>query len=209
MQPSIKHQTYLDFDGTLVLENSSRLLVQQLMAHPVRPVERVAAGLLNGPLQRVVRLGFNSLALLFGERDLKLLAVLWLFRRTLIEREAEILRAVAGQLTLNTALSESYAEPFVIVSTGLRPLIVTFLNLHPELVCSGVFASELMVARSVRVRLLSMRAKLRILRAQQSKLYYTDYEKEAILFARQRAPYCTSAVFSSTAHGTIFKLVVR
>ena len=139
MQPS---GNILDFDGTLVRENSSNVLIDILIERAANRAERQAAWLLRGPIRRPVRMLFTLLGMATGGRDLRLAWALWVFRRTLTLDAQIVFATVAGRLTLNPVLAEVYAQPFVVASLGLRPVIDAFAELHPELPIGRIYASE-------------------------------------------------------------------
>ena len=174
----------LDFDGTLVCENSSNVLVDILVERASRS-ERRAAWLLSGPARRPVRMLFTALAMASGGRDMRLAWALWAFRHTLTADPAEVFAAVAGRLTLNPVLAEMYDQPFVVASLGLRPVIDAFAALHPELLVERVYASEYRLDKSRwTLRLSTPRAKVRLLTTLAPARYLTDYDREALRLQR-------------------------
>lgn len=175
----------LDFDGTLVRENSSHVLIDLLIERAANRPERQAAWLLHGPVQRPVRMLFNLLGLARGGRDLRLAWALWAFRRTLTADAQTVFATVAGRLTLNPVLAEVYAQPFVVASLGLRPIIEAFAALHPELPMGQIYASEYRRGDSRwLLRLSTPRAKVRLLTDLAPTLYLTDYDREALRLQR-------------------------
>jgi hypothetical protein len=188
MQPS---GNILDFDGTLVLENSSNVLIDILMERAANWPERQAAWLLHGPIQRPVWMLFTLLGMASGGRDLRLAWALWMFRRTLTVDSQTVFATVAGRLTLNPVLAEVYAQPFMVASLGLRPIIDAFAALHPELPIGHVYASEYRQDKSRwRLRLSTPRAKVRLLTDLAPTLYLTDHDREAIRLQQTAArPY--------------------
>jgi haloacid dehalogenase-like hydrolase len=188
MQPS---GNILDFDGTLVRENSSNVLIDILIDRAANRPERQAAWLLRGPVQRPVRMLFTLLGMARGGRDLRLAWALWMFRRTLAVDAQILFAAVAGRLTLNPVLAEVYVQPFVVASLGLRPVIEAFAALHPELPIGHIYASEYRRDKSRwLLRLSTPRAKVRLLTGLAPALYLTDYDREALRLQRTAArPY--------------------
>lgn len=182
----------VDFDGTLVRENSSHVLIDLLIGRAASRSERLAAWLLAGPAQRPVRMLFHLLGLARGGRDVRLAWTLRAFRRTLAADAEAVFATVAGGLTLNPALAEVYAQPFVVASLGLRPVIDAFAALHPELPISHVYASEYRQDKSRwLLRLSTPRAKVRLLTHLEPALYLTDYAREALWLQRTAARlYC-------------------
>lgn len=190
MQPS---GNILDFDGTLVRENSSNVLIDILMERAANRPERQAAWLLRGPVRRPVRMLFTLLGMACGGRDLRLAWALWAFRRTLAVDAQMVFAAVAGRLTLNPMLAEIYAQPFVVASLGLRPVIDAFAASHPELPIGHIYASEYCQDKSRwLLRLSTPRAKVRLLTDLAPTLYLTDYDQEAIWLQRtaSRSYHC-------------------
>lgn len=181
----------LDFDGTLVRENSSHVLIDILIERAANRAERQAAWLLHGPVQRPVRMLFHLLGMARGGRDMRLAWTLWAFRRTLTDDAQTVFAAVAGRLTLNPVLAEVYAQPFVVASLGLRPVIDAFAALHPELPIGQIYASEYRRDRSRwLLRLSTPGAKVRLLTDLAPALYLTDYDREALRLQRSAArPY--------------------
>jgi haloacid dehalogenase-like hydrolase len=170
----------LDFDGTLVRENSSHELIGLLIDRAASRTERRAAWVLRGPFRRPARMLFTLLGLARGGRDLRLAWTLWAFRRTLAVDAEQVFTSVAGRLTLNPVLADVYAQPFTVASLGLRPVIEAFAALHPELHIQRIYASEYHLNRSRRVlRLSTPRAKVRLLSGLAPTLYFTDYDWEA------------------------------
>jgi hypothetical protein len=181
----------VDFDGTLVRENSSNVLIDILMERAANRPERQAAWLLRGPVRRPVRMLFSLIGIASGGRDLRLAWALWAFRRTLAVDAQMVFAAVAGRLTLNPVLAEVYAHPFVVASLGLRPVIDAFAASHPELPIGRIYASEYCPEKSRwQLRLSSPRAKVRLLTDLAPTLYLTDYDQEAIRLQRKASrPY--------------------
>jgi hypothetical protein len=178
----------LDFDGTLVRENSSNVLIDILVERAASRPERRAAWLLRGPARRPVRMLFTLLGMARGGRDLRLAWALWAFRRTLTADARTVFATVAGRLTLNPVLAEVYARPFVVASLGLRPVIDAFAELHPELPIGHVYASEYRRVKSRwLLRLSTPRAKVRLLTDLAPALYLTDYDREALRLQRTAA----------------------
>ena len=188
MQPS---GNILDFDGTLVRENSSNVLIDILIERAANRAERHAAWLLRGPIRRPVRMLFTLLGMATGGRDLRLAWALWVFRRTLTLDAQIVFATVAGRLTLNPVLAEVYAQPFVVASLGLRPVIDAFVELHPELPIGHIYASEYRRDESRwLLRLSTPRAKVRLLTDLAPTLYLTDYNREAVRLQRTASlPY--------------------
>jgi len=175
----------LDFDGTLVRENSSNILIDILVERATNRPERRAAWLLHGPIQRPLRMLFSLLGLASGGRDLRLAWALWAFRRTLTADAQTVFTTVASRLTLNPVLADVYAQPFVVASLGLRPVIDAFAALHPELPIGRIYASEYRRGKSRwLLRLSTPHAKVRLLTNLAPALYLTDYDQEALLLQR-------------------------
>jgi hypothetical protein len=201
---------FIDFDGTLVLENSSRVLMDTLLASPSSRPERLLAGVLTGRWRRPVRFGLAVAGRLVGERDLELILMLLAYRRTIVRDGEQIFAGVAARLTLNTDLQTVYSRPFGIASTGLRPVIEAYLVMHPELHCTAVFASN--VARDTgryAVRILPLRAKIRALDAFNSTSYFTDYDKEVKLFQRRSQGNSKVKRLKNPAGQTVFHLELK
>ena len=186
MQPS---GNILDFDGTLVRENSATVLMDVLIERAANRPERWAAWLLRGPIQRPVRMLFALLGMARGGRDVRLAWALWAFRRTLTIDTRSVFATVAGRLTLNPALAEVYAQPFAVASLGLRPVIEAFAALHPELPIGRIYASDYRRDKSRwRLRLSTPRAKVRLLMDLAPARYLTDYGREAHRLQRTAWP---------------------
>jgi hypothetical protein len=177
--------TFIDFDGTLVLENSSMELIDALMDRASTRPERLLVGLLTSPLHRLMRLVFEIAGRITGDRDMVLMLVLWAFKQTYVANQSEIVAEVAQRLTLNDSLKSEHRRPFSIASAGLRPIIEAFLKLHPELPVQEIYASELVAnGPRLRLKLMTLHGKLLTLRAQEADSYFTDYDREAKLFER-------------------------
>jgi len=201
------NKTFVDFDGTLVLENSSRILMETLMEHATTKPERLTARALGGSLQRVFRVALGVVSRVTGDRDLALVLVLWAFRETFVANGDEIIADVAHKLTLNGSLEDVYAEPFSIASAGLRPVIEAFLQRYPHLPVIKVYASELLVdGAKLRLKLLTMRGKLRALLRDDTRSYFTDYDREARMYGRRVPGGVVVRVVPGQHSNTIFHL---
>ena len=194
----------LDFDGTLVLENSSRLLMNELFSQSHSAPQLILRWLLRGKLRRLFELLLAVASRLYGCRDTQLVIVMMFFREDMTAHSNEIFDRVAGKLTLNLQLKEYFESDFEIVSTGLEPLIGRYLLLHPNLRVSGVVAS--MYDAKSGPQLMPIGQKVDVLKKYSSWRYITDYDYEATLIQRNYAPHCTSKAISGPGVSPLFQL---
>ena len=173
----------LDFDGTLVVENSSRVFCEVVLEAHRSFTNWLLQRLTGGRLAPIGYAIFGTLGRVLGGRDAKLLVLLWLNRHYLKNHGDEVSLATARRLTLNLALVNEYHQPFEILSTGLEPIIQSFLAIHPEVTCITVTASTCTFGARTASHLLNLADKITWLSQLQSARYYTDYDHEATLLA--------------------------
>lgn len=171
--------SYLDFDGTLVRENSSVVLTSILFTRARTRRQRLVTWWCTGPLRRVATLSFMTLSLILGGIDAKLLVVLWAFRDLLADQGNLIFNETASRLTLNTDVLARIDQPTTILSLGLAPVIEAFLGLNPDIQVATLVASEFSASRrGPKVKLLSIGDKVKHLHLSGETAYLTDYDHE-------------------------------
>ena len=176
-----------DFDGTLVLENSSRLLVAELFKRRTTIMQRVGYAMIYGRLKPFGYVVFGAFSRVLDGRDMRLMFTLWLYRSHIRHDGGDVFRKVARRLTLNTTLANDYVKPFIILSTGMSPIIEAWLALHPVLTCTNVVASTYGQQYG---RLITVGAKVAPLTAIDNFVYFTDYDHEAYLVRNAFANRC-------------------
>ena len=175
--------TFLDFDGTLVHQNSSQVLIKHLLSRPSTPLQRLVAAAFNSPLQWLLTKTLGAFTRLANEKDMTLWLLMHLFHGAFDPSDRRLYQAVAADLTLNTALAGEYSQPFIILSVGLQPVIEEFLKQHPEVNCAGVYGSNVRLrGRRYQPALKDIHHKLEHLEAADRPRYFTDFEHEAKVF---------------------------
>jgi hypothetical protein len=171
--------SYVDFYGTLVRENSSRVLKSLLFERARTRRQKAVTWWCEGPLSRLANLGFIILGMLMGGIDARLLVVLWAYRDLLAHQGLLIFREAAQRLTLNQDVLFKSEQPIAIISLGLTPVIEAFLELHPEIKVSKIVASQFSASRrGPKVHLNSIADKIKHIPLGSPAEYYTDYLHE-------------------------------
>lgn len=198
--------TYIDFDGTLVDENSSQSLISYLLIRARTPNQHVLALILNSPCAWLMDKILGLATRLTGQ-DAKLWLVMIFFRTELVEAGEEIFTAVASALHLNPKLAHEYSRPFIIVSLGLQPIAERFVALHPELNCVGIYGSNLAPeGRLFKPVLKKINFKLAYLSQVECLRYYTDYHHEAQVFKIALAGKHRITTLPDTNRNTLYLL---
>jgi len=195
--------TIIDFDGTLVYENSSRVLEQVILEQSASPLTQV---LYHSRFARSKNLAFATLSRLLGRRDARLFVLLWLSRQLLRHQGPYIYQLTAQRLTPNTELAVYTTQPFIVLSTGLQPVIEAYLRLNPQLPCTSVIASRVPLALRHFHHLLPPRAKLTSLIYHRHYQYFTDYEDEANLL-EARLPWSHQRSIHQLKNGTTIHIL--
>jgi hypothetical protein len=178
----------VDFDGTLVVENSTRLLEREMFAAYRGRSRRVLAWLFFGGGSAYVTGLSSVIGRVVGRRiDWRFVLFLLVTRGRFTQDVGPMCDAVAARLRLNTRLRGVVTSEgrLMIVSCGCGPVIERFIG------CSGidavvVDASDLWQGRSGRVsaRLREPRDKVAALLTIRAREYVTDSLGEARLVAR-------------------------
>ncbi len=198
--------TFIDFDGTLVYENSSQVLIDHLLSQANSPSQRALARLLNSRLRWLVTKTLGVATRLTG-KDTMLRLVLMVFRSEISESADEIFAAVAQKLHLNTKLSAEHSRPFTILSVGLQPLIEQFLLLHPELNCARAIGSSYKSgSRNSSPVIKTVNHKIIYLSRAKQIRYYTDYKHEADTFKAELKGSYSIMTIPNTRHKTLYLL---
>jgi hypothetical protein len=201
--------TIIDFDGTLVYENSSRILEDVIFDYWEGRTARFTYELYRGRLALLGRILFVGLYRI-TRRDGRLWLLLRLSRPLLKAKLPQIVRATAKRLRLHTDLGVNYSRPFTILSTGLEPVIRAFLKLHPELNCTDVLSSHFSAGPGhFSLRLRPIRYKVGAMRHYQPRLYLTDHHHEAALLqTKLRQRYQLRTLKFRDTH-SIYKLTLK
>ena len=156
----------VDFDGTLVRENSSRVLEDILMGKwtvlgPLLPGLGKLVGYRGDFRRRIVL----SLSLrMYGPEKLK-----------------EAMTKTARQLTVR---EEFKHEKLIIVSSGLHPIIRNVVELH-DLKVVGIYATKITYHNgTLKVKEVTINDKVRILKGLDVKTYVTDDPREATILRK-------------------------
>jgi hypothetical protein len=171
----------LDFDGTLVLQNSSRILESVIFTEiansrgaMLRRIYESRSGAINALFAAITRLARG--------RDGRLLLLLGLTRHLIRGKEQSVFERTAERLELTPEIAKLYTQPFIILSNGLEPIIQAFLRRHPELYCRMVSASSALITRGgLRISLRSPSSKATILYQCRPYRYVTDHAHEALI----------------------------
>ena len=175
--------TFIDFDGTLINENSSQMLIEHLFARASTKKQRGLVWLMSSRISWIITKPLGVAARLSGEKDTQLWLVLMFFRKELYVAGNEITSTVARSLHLNPRLNNEYHQPFIILSVGLEAIIDQFLLLHPELNCANAYGSKIdLSGQSWWPRLKNINHKLHYLSNANRPRYFTDYWHEADVF---------------------------
>jgi len=162
----------VDFDGTLVRENSSRVLESLLIRHSK----------FWGPF--LVGLG----KLIGYEGDFRRYVILNLsVKKYGPEKLKEAMKKTAEKLTVR---EEFKNREFIVLSSGLLPVIMLTIKLN-NLNASKVYASKLSVVDNrITIRELTTKNKARILKELSDKygnvVYYTDDKNELVRLKCER-----------------------
>ncbi len=156
----------VDFDGTLVKENSSRLLENLLIKRTKIP------GLLFLGLGKMLRY----------KGDFRRYMILNFFvKRHGKKNLIESMKKVAEQLTVREQFKN---KEFIVLSSGLAPIIKHTIKIN-NLKALKIYASELIIHdKKVKIKELTLKDKRKILEKLVDKYhnitYYTDDIKEAV-----------------------------
>ncbi|HEV2413130.1 MAG TPA: HAD family hydrolase [Candidatus Saccharimonadales bacterium] len=195
---------FLDFDGTLVCENSSIVLIEELFARATTTREKFLRTLIKHQSEFPVRILIGLIRRLTKERDVVLSIILKVYRHKISRYESDIFVAVAKRLTLQELPSLSEGR-FTIVSTGLTPVIESFLVLHDELKCSEIYASELTL-KPWHVKIMSLMDKERVISQKSVIQYMTDSKKEAKMLLKDGVFHRQDTLTDQRLKNVIYKL---
>lgn len=199
--------TYIDFDGTLIRENSSQVLMDYLLDRPTTRGQRALALILHSPLNWLITKLLGLATRATGEKDAKLRLILMFFRNELSHSADKIFNDVARELHLNPQLSTEYRRPFIILSVGLQPLIEHFLALNPQLNCVGIYGSKIdFDGHTSKPVLKSMSHKLDHLSQAKRPRYFTDFRTEAQLFQSALSGTHHITTMPDPGHNTLYLL---
>lgn len=182
----------LDFDGTLVKENSARVFEAVTLRHHGRLKTKAISVVYFGPLRKHVDRIFGGLARVFyGGKDLRLATFLVLSKKVLAARHQEITEKTATILSMNSDLVQMFGVkdgPVIILSCGLRPIIEEFLRRN-EIDGEVRMASSVRIgANKLKFNIMAPAHKLGFLEKGnefEKTLYLTDDHKEAQMLSKK------------------------
>jgi hypothetical protein len=183
----MKNDLVVDFDGTLVVENSTRVLERLAIDSYVGKLPVVVNWIFFGAGRRVVNASSSILGRICGRRvDWRFLLFLRIVGGRTSRPFQELCGDAASCLTVNTHLQDSLAasQHLGIISCGLTPIIECFVGV------AGIDAEILDGSRLVELtggrtsaKMLEPRDKISVLAAIPNLVYLTDDAQEAQLIA--------------------------
>jgi len=174
----------VDFDKTIVTENSSRVLEREVFNSLKTPFRRCILYIIFfSPLKVFTNIFFYLIALLFYDRqDLRLRAFMSMCKKEFMADKDLYFKATSQKLTFNGKILKYLGEgDFVILSNGIRDIIVSFLDSR-GIGCSAVESSLFSAGK---LALKNIHDKINYLAAKESFTYLTDDPKELSLLKKK------------------------
>jgi len=119
----------LDFDGTLILENSSRILELEIMKKLPNSLQNLLYPIFFGRMKILFNKvwGFISIVF-FSNRDFRLFVFLVLTRKYFLNSKIDIYTNVSKKITFRKEILKSINNDTIILSNGIYDLIKHILN---------------------------------------------------------------------------------
>jgi hypothetical protein len=167
----------VDFDETLIFENSSRVFEKVLFDQSNGITRFLLRSLFFGKVSPLTNRVLGIFSLLFlGGRDMRLLFFLIVFKETIRRNSDFLIEQTITFLNINPELNtELQKGDIIILSRGICEIITSFLERN-NFLFTKVIGSKL--SKHQATGLLTLRDKLFFLRDIKEFCYYTDDENE-------------------------------
>ena len=121
----------LDFDGTLILENSSRILELEIMKKLPNSLQNLLYPIFFGGMKVFFNKvwGFISIVF-FSNRDFRLFIFLVLTRKYFLNSQIDIYTTVSQKITFRPEILKTINNDTIILSNGISDLIKHILHMH-------------------------------------------------------------------------------
>lgn len=170
----------LDFDGTLVLENSSRLFENITYKYNDTMTRYFIYIIFFSSMSKIFNRIFRFVSIiLLKEIDIRLYIYTYMSKKTITDNFEKIIDDVSSNLSLNKELYEKHKDKEItILSRGIVDIIERFSK-HKNIKYNRIIGSKIeLIGDKIHFNILSFEDKVKYLENFNNFIYYTDSMSE-------------------------------